>query len=145
MRGESNTETGMDTPDSQGRRNRRTQDTDTEPIPPASQAREALSALVNSDPTENATAFANTLSHTLYQYLEDIFDVSQRNIDTAREVCTHAGVSEPILGELVDLLTKCDYHRFAPVPLPLDERNTLIARAETVINEIGNLQNTHDA
>ena len=140
-----NAETGTDTPDSRGRRNRRTQDTDTEPVTPASQAREALSALVNSDTTENTTTFANALTHVLYQHLEDIFDLSQRNIDTAREVCTHAGISEPILGELIDLLTKCDYHRFAPVPLSVDERNTLIARAETVINEIENLRNTHDA
>ncbi len=143
-RGGADTEIRTDTPDSQERRNRRTQDADTEPVTPASQAREALSALVNSDTTENATTFANALTHVLYQHLEDIFDLSQRNIDTAREVCTHAGISEPILGELVDLLTKCDYHRFAPVPLPLDERNTLITRAETVIDEIGNLRNTHD-
>lgn len=143
MRRTPNAETGTDTPDSRERRNRRTQDTDTQPVTPASQAREALSALVNSDTTENATTFANALAHTLYQHLEDIFELSQRNIDTAREVCTHAGISEPILGELIDLLMKCDYHRFAPVPLSVDERNTLIARAETVINEIENFQNTH--
>lgn len=143
-RGESNAETGTDTLDSRGRRNRRTQDTDTEPVTPASQAREALAALVNSDITENATTFANALAQTLYQYLEGTLDLSQRNIDTAREVCTQAGISEPILGELIDLLTKCDYHRFAPVPLSADERNTLISRAETVINEIENLQDTQD-
>lgn len=141
----SNVKTGTDTPNSQGRRNRRTQDAETEPVTSASHAREALAALVNSDTTENATTFANALAHTLYQHLEDIFELSQRNIDTAREVCTHAGISEPILGELIDLLTKCDYHRFAPVPLSVDERNTLIARAETVINEIENLQDTHEA
>lgn len=140
-----NAKTGTDTSDSQRRRNRRTQDTDTEPVTPASQAREALSALVNSDTPENATTFANALAHVLYQYLEDIFDLSQRNIDIAREVCTHAGISEPILREIIDLLTKCDYHRFAPVPLSVDARNALIARAETVINEIENLQNAHDA
>lgn len=140
-----NAKTETDTLDSGGFRNRRTQDTEAEPITPASQAREALASLVNSDTTENAMAFSNRLAQTLYQYLEDTLALSQRNIDTAREVCTHAGISEPLLGELVDLLTKCDYHRFAPVPLSLDGRNTLIARAETVINEIENLQNTHDA
>ncbi len=139
-----NTEIGTDTLKGGGLRNRKTQDTETEPVTPASQAREALEALVNSNTTENATAFANALAHTLYQYLEDTFDVSQRNIDTAREVCAHAGISEPILDELTDLLTKCDYHRFAPVPLSADERNTFITRAETVINEIENLQNTLD-
>lgn len=139
------TETGTDTPASLGRRNRRTQDTDdTEPVTPASQAHEALSALINSDTTENATTFANALAQTLYQYLEAIFAVSQRSIDTAREVCTHAGIPKPILDELIDLLTKCDYHRFAPVPLSMDERNTLIARAEAIISNIENHQDTHD-
>lgn len=138
------TETGTDTPASLGRRNRRTQDTDTEPVTPASQAHEAFSALINSDTTENATTFANALAQALYQYLEAIFDVSQRNIDMAREVCTHAGIPKPILDELINLLTKCDYHRFAPVPLSVEERNTLIARAEAIISNIENYQDTQD-
>ena len=141
----SNAETGTDTLEGSGLRNRKTQDTDTEPVTPASQAREALAALTNSDTTEHATAFANGLAQTLYQYLEGTLDVSQRNIDTAREVCAQAGVSAPILDELTDLLTKCDYHRFAPVSLSTGERNTFITRAETIVNEIENLQNTRDA
>ena len=138
------TETGTDTRKGGGFRNRNTQDTETEPITPISQAREALGQLINSDTTENATTFANALAHVLYQYLEGTFGVSQRNIDTAREVCANAGIPKPILDELIDLLTKCDYHRFAPVSLSTGERNTLIARAEGVINDIENLQNTHD-
>lgn len=141
----SNAETGTDTLEGSGLRNRKTQDTETEPGTPISQAREALAALANSDTTENATAFANGLAQVLYQYLEGTFDLSQRNVDTAREVCAHAGISAPILDELIDLLTKCDYHRFAPVSLSTGERNTFIARAETIVTEIENLQNTHDA
>ncbi len=144
MRGKPKAKTGADTPDRGGRKNRKIQDTDIAPVTPVSQARGALSTLVNSDTTENATTFANTLAHVLYQYLEDIFDLSQRNIDTAREVCMHAGISESIFSEFIDLLLKCDYHRFAPVPLSVDERNALIARAETVINEIETSQNTQD-
>ena len=140
-RRESSAETGTAT-----RKDRRkTQDTETAPGTPVSQAREVLAALVNSDTTGNATTFANALAQTLYQYLEETFGLSQRNIDTAREVCTHAGIPEPILGELIDLLTKCDYHRFAPVSLSTSERNTLSVRAETVINEIENHHNPHDA
>ena len=139
-----NAETGTGIPEGSGLRKRKTQDTEAEPVTPASQAREALAALANSDTTETATTFANALAHTLYQHLEGTFDLSQRNIDTAREICTHAGISEPILDELVDLLTKCDYHRFAPVPLSTGERDTLIARADRVINDIEKLQNTRD-
>ena len=100
-------------------------------------------ALAHNDTTDAATAFANALAQTLYQYLEDTLELTQRNIDTAREVCMQAGVSEPMLEELVDLLTKCDYHRFAPVPLTTNERSTLITRTEAVISNIEALQNAH--
>ena len=114
----------------------------TEPETPAAQAHTALTQLADNDTADEATPFANTLAQTLYQYLEDTLALSQRNIDTAREVCIQAQISERVLEELVDLLTKCDYHRFAPVPLSADERKALITRAETVINNIENLQNT---
>ena len=144
MRRQPNAETGTDTLERGGLRKQNTPDTETEPVTPASQAREALEGLTNSDTTENATTFANTLAQTLYQHLEGTLALSQRNIDTARQVCMHAGISESVLDELIDLLTKCDYHRFAPVPLSVDERDALIARAETIINEVENLQNTLD-
>ena len=112
---------------------------ETETAAPISQARDALTALTRDDTTDTATVFANTLAQTLYQYLEDTLGLAQRNIDTAREVCAQAGVAEPILEALVDILTKCDYHRFAPVPLSTEDRNTLIARTETVIGNIENL------
>lgn len=120
------------------RSGRKTQPTDTEPLTPAAQAREALTALGNSDTAENTKTFANALTQTLYQYLEGTLALSQRNIETAREVCTNAQIAEPILEELVDLLEKCDYHRFAPVPLYEDQRNAFIARAEVLINDIEN-------
>ena len=116
-----------------GRKGRRAE---TETTPPISQARDALIALARNDAADAATTFANTLAQTLYQYLEDTLGLAQRNINTAREVCMQAGVSEQILEELVDLLTKCDYHRFAPVPLTANERSTLIARVEAVISKI---------
>ena len=112
---------------------------ETELTLPVSQARDALMALARNGTTDAATAFANALAQTLYQYLEGTLGLTQRNIDTAREVCRQAGVSEPLLEELVDLLTKCDYHRFAPVPLTANERGTLIRRTEAVISNIENL------
>ena len=103
--------------------------------PPISRARDVLMTLAHNDATD-ATVFANALAQILYEYLEDTLGLAQRNIDTARAVCMQAGVSEPVLEELVDLLTKCDYHRFAPVPLTANERGTLITRAETLIGKI---------
>ncbi len=114
-----------------------------EPTAPISQAREALAALAHGDTTNNATTFANALAQTLYQYLEDTLVLSERNMDAAREVCTQAQIAESVVEDLIDILTKCDYHRFAPVPLSSDERNSLITRADGVINDIENHQGAH--
>ena len=137
-----NTTTGTGPVDDGEPKKRKGQQAETEAAPPVSQAREVLMALAHNDTTDAATAFANALAQTLYQYLEDTLELTQRNIDTAREVCRQAGVSEPMLEELVDLLTKCDYHRFAPVPLTTNERSKLITRTEAVINNIEAQQRT---
>ena len=113
------------------------------PVTPVSHAREALAALARGDTTDNATTFANALAQTLYQYFEGTLGLSERNIDAAREVCTQAQIAESVVEDLVDILTKCDYHRFAPVPLSSDERNSLITRADGVINNIENHQDAH--
>lgn len=131
-----NTTTGTGSVDNAEPKGRKGRQAETEVTPPISHARDALTALARDDTTDAATAFANTLAQILYQYLEATLGLTQRNIDTAREVCMQADVSEQILEELVELLTKCDYHRFAPVPLTANERSTLITRAEAVISEI---------
>ena len=131
------TETGsVDNVAPNGRKGRQAE---TEVPSPVSHARDALMALAHNGTTDTASAFANALAQIIYQYLEATFGLTQRTIDTAREVCMQAGVSEQILEALVDLLTKCDYHRFAPVPLTTEERSTLITRTETVISNIENL------
>ena len=122
--------------------NVKTQRTEAQPETSVSQAHAAFAKLVHSGTLNEETPFANALAQTLYQYLEDTLALSQRSIDTAREVCAQAQVSEHTLEELVDLLTKCDYHRFAPVPLSTDEQKAFIARAEAIINDIENLQDT---
>ena len=130
------TTTGTGSVDDVEPKGRKGRQAETEVTPPVSQARDALTALARNDPTDAATAFANALAQILYQYLEATLGLTQRTIDTAREVCMRAGVSEQILEELVDILTKCDYHRFAPVPLTANERSTLITRAEAVISKL---------
>ncbi len=57
----------------------------------------------------------------------------QLNITEVQEICQGTDVSTSILNELIDILTQCDYHRFAPVPLSTDERITLLSRTEAVI------------
>lgn len=110
--------------------------TDTAPVTPAAHAHQALTALNPRGTEATATAFANTLAQVLYEYLENTFGLAQRNIDTVREQCVQAGVAASVIDELADLLTKCEYHRFAPVPLSVDERQALIERTESVISKI---------
>ena len=131
-----NATTGTGTPDSEEQKRRKPQRTDAEPVTPASQAHQALTALHQRGTEDTATAFANTLAQVLYEYLENTFGLAQRNIDTACEMCVEAGVAASVCDELVELLTKCDYHRFAPVPLHAEERKALIGRTETVISDI---------
>ena len=116
-------------------------DSAAEPTTPGSQAREAIAVLANTDTTDAVATFANGLAQVLYQYLEVTLALSQRTIDTVRQVGVQAQLSEDILAELVELLTKCDYHRFAPVPLSADERDALVARAAAIIDAIENLKN----
>ncbi len=132
------TSAGTSTRESRGSRKQKVQPAEEEPATPVLHAREALAALAHGDTTDNATTFANALAQTLYQYLEDTLVLSERNMDTAREACTQAQITESVVEELVDILTKCDYHRFAPVPLSSDEQNSLITRADGVINDIEN-------
>ena len=120
-----------------------TQRSAAEPATPGTQAREAIAVLASGDTTDEVATFANTLAQTLYQYLERTLALSQRNIEAVRQLGVQAQISEDILSELVDLLTKCDYHRFAPVPLSADERDALITRAAAIIDHIENLQNTY--
>ena len=122
---------------------RRRQRPETEPITAAAQASEALIALAHSNTADEATAFANALVQILYEYLADTLTLTQRNINAVREACVQSGIPESIREELLDLLTKCDYHRYAPVPLTATERGMLITRAEAVITNIEDLQNTH--
>ena len=141
-KGSANITPGTDTLDGSVSKRGTTQHAETQTETPASQAHAALAALAHSsNTTDTATTFANALAQTLYQYLEDVLSLPQRNIEAAHTVCSQAHASEPTLTELVDILTKCDYHRFAPVPIHADERNALIARAEAVVNDIENLQN----
>ena len=112
-----------------------------EPTTPGAQAREAIDVLANTDTTDAVATFANGLAQVLYQYLEGTLALSQRTVDTVRQVGVQAQFSEDILAELIDLLTKCDYHRFAPVPLSADERDVLVARAAAIIDTIENLKN----
>ncbi len=118
--------------------------TEMETDTPAAQAQQTIAALASTNTTtREAAAFTHTLTQTLYRYLESTLPLSQPNIETLQQIGTHAHVANDVLEELVDLLKKCDYYRFAPVPLSNYERDTLITRAQAIIDHIENRQNAH--
>ena len=108
------------------------------PTSPAAQALSTLKTINSGETGTNSNAFGETLTRCIYKYLCERQDISYRQLNTAeiKKICTQIGVADTILNELIDILTKCDYYRFAPAPLPVDERNALIARAETIIYHI---------
>ena len=102
---------------------------------PAEQAFSALQSLKTGKTGANTTSFGEALTRILHQYLCEWQSMPYRqlNIAEVQEICQDRDVSASILNELIDILTKCDYHRFAPVPLSTDERITLLSRTEAVI------------
>ncbi len=108
------------------------------PMTPAAQVFSALNAMNSGETDTKATDFGEALTRSLHQYLCEWHGIRYRQLSIVevQEICTQTGVSDAILKELVDILTKCDYHRFAPVPLSADERKTLISRSENVIQQI---------
>ena len=108
------------------------------PMTPAAQAFLTLNAINSDAPDTESTSFGEALTRNLHQYLCERQGIPYRQLNTAevQEFCTHMGVSDTILKELIDILTKCEYHRFAPVPLSADERKVLVSRAENAIQQI---------
>ena len=104
-------------------------------MPPAEQAFSALQSLKTGKTGANTTSFGEALTRILHQYLCEWQSMPYRqlNIAEVQEICQGKDVSTSILNELIDILTKCDYHRFAPVPLSTDERITLLSRTEAVM------------
>ena len=107
---------------------------DTQMIP-AEQAFSALQSLKTGKTEANTPSFGEALTRILHQYLCEWQSMPYRqlNIAEVQEICQGRDVSTSILNELIDILTKCDYHRFAPVPLSTDEQITLLSRTEAVI------------
>ncbi len=108
------------------------------PMNPAAKAFSTLNAIDTGETDAKSTTLGEALTQSLHQYLCDRQGAPYRQLNTAevQEICTQVGVSTPILKELIDILTKCDHYRFAPIPFSADEQKSLISRAETVIQHI---------
>ena len=103
-------------------------------------AKNALQIIEDAEkhPTADPAAFYGTLASGLYQYIGDIFGISPSglNPELVRQRCEEAGFPESAIAQLVDMLTRCDYVRFAPVAANPTDMEDALNRASASINEI---------
>lgn len=85
-----------------------------------------------------STSFGEELTRILHQALCNMINKPYRQLSIAevQELCNHVNVSQSIIEEIEVILTRCEYHRFAPVPLSNEEREDLITRLKNVIQNL---------
>ncbi len=106
--------------------------TDTVPV--------SIDAIENGNIDLDSSSFAEELTRILHQFLCDKIDEPYRKLTIAKvhEICNNVKVSQTIIEEIEDILTKCEYHRFAPVPLSDEERMDLVTRLKVVKQHLDN-------
>ncbi len=114
------------------------------PVDPSVQAISSLRSLDTHEPAIDASAFVESLTGIIHRYLctQNLYDRQETNLrqltpQEIQDIGKKIGISDTDQKELLDIITKCNYHKFAPVPLTGEERVSLISRVETVINRIG--------
>ena len=108
------------------------------PMDPSVQAMSSLQSLDTNETAIDGSAFVESLTGIIHRYLceRQAMGLQQLTPQEIQDMCQQIGISETDQKELLDIVTKCNYHKFAPVPLTGDERASLISRVETVINSI---------
>ncbi len=98
----------------------------------------ALEALESTKIDTRPTSLGEQITKILHQYLCQLQGTPFRQLNATeiQSICQHLGLTETTISELLDILNKCEYLRFAPVPLTIDERNALITRTEDIIQNI---------
>ncbi len=108
------------------------------PMDASIQAMLSLQSLGTHETATDAVAFVESIIGIIHQYLchRQETALQQLTPQEIQDIGEQIGISETDQKELLDIVTKCNYHRFAPVPLTEDERTSLISRVEKVINNI---------
>ncbi len=114
------------------------------PVDSSVQAISSLQSLDTHETAIDASAFVEALIGIIHRYLctQNLYDrqgtaLQQLTPQEIQDIGKQIGISDTDQKELLDIITKCNYHKFAPVPLTGEERASLISRVETVINRIG--------
>jgi len=86
----------------------------------------------------SAQKFFDTLAKILHQYIAEMLDISPVGLTTASisSQLTQKGIPEITRLKLVEVLQQCDYGRFAPATLTLEEMQQALNAAKEVIGQI---------
>ena len=105
---------------------------------PSGQVNEVLEELDSLKENIGSTSLVEEVPRLFNKFLCDIQGVPQRklNITEIPDICQQYNIPKPIVDEIVDILKKGEHHRFAPVPLSVEERNTLVTRITSVIKHV---------
>ena len=106
--------------------------TDTVPI--------SIDTIENGNIDLDSSSFGEELARILHQLLCNKIDEPYRKLTLAEvhEICNNIKVSQTVIEEIENILTKCENHRFAPVPLSDEERADLSTRLKVVIQHLEN-------
>ena len=112
-------------------------DTDHSTSPSEKAISELKSMATNTSENTRAT-FGDSLTRILHQYICDLKgnEFRQLNISDLEEICAKLGLSDDIVKGLMDILSKCKYHKYAPVSISVEEQNVLLERTENIIKLI---------
>ena len=107
-------------------------------ISPSENAISELKSMATNTSDNTRASFGDSVARILHQYICELRGIKfgQLNIPELEEICSKLELSEEILKEMLDILSKCKYHKYAPVSISADEQNVLLERTENIIKLI---------
>lgn len=105
---------------------------------PSEQAISELNTLSTNTSDNTRASFGDSIARILHRYICDLkgHAFRQHNNSDLEEICGTLGLSDEIVKEMLDIISKCKYHKYAPVPISAEEQNVIIERTENIIKMI---------
>ncbi|MCG9128473.1 BatD family protein [Candidatus Poribacteria bacterium] len=105
---------------------------------PSEEAISELKSLGTNTSDNTRVSFGDSVTRILQKYICDLIGIEYQQLSTTEleKNCSHLGLSEVVIQDLLDILSKCKYHKYAPVSISVDEQNVLLERTEKLIKLI---------
>ena len=87
---------------------------------------------------KDSTSYVAELVRIIHQSLCKKTHEPYRQLTNAevQDMCHQAGVPTPLVQEITDIIAKCEQHRFAPIPLSTEERDSLLTRTKAIVQQL---------